>query len=261
LLIKDYSFMPNIRIIPRLDIKGENLIKGIHLEGLRVLGLPNNFALEYYAQGADELIYMDAVASLYGRNSLAKLISESTKNIFIPLTVGGGIRSIDNIQEVLDSGADKVAINTAAIGNPMIIRDAAQIFGSQSIVISIEAKRIGGNKWEAYTHNGREPSGLDVLDWVSRALDLGAGEVMITSVDREGTRKGYDFELIEKVARIVPAPLIVSGGMGSTNDCIRAVEMGCDGLAIATMLHYKKISIGNIKSDLHRSGITLRPEV
>ena len=160
--------MKNLRLIARLDVKGPNLIKGIHLEGLRVLGKPNDFALKYYEQGADELIYMDSVASLYGRNHLGNIIKEAVKDIFIPLTVGGGIRKIEDVTDILRSGADKVAINTAAVITPKIISEVAQRFGSQCMVSSIEAKKISTERWEVYTNNGRERTGLDVIEWAKK---------------------------------------------------------------------------------------------
>jgi cyclase len=184
--------MASVRIIPRLDIKGPNLIKGIRLEGLRVVGDPHVFALNYYQQGADELVFMDIVASLYQRNSLSDIIRRAADQIFIPITVGGGLRSLPDVHTALRSGADKVAINTAAVQRPTLISEVAQRFGSQCMVLSIEAKRTGPGRWEAYTDNGREHTGLDVLEWVTRGVALGAGEILLTSVDREGTRKGFD---------------------------------------------------------------------
>ena len=172
--------MKNIRLIPRLDVKSNNLIKGIQLEGLRVLGTPNEFALRYYKQGADELIYMDCVASLYGRNNLHDIVEQAARDVFIPLTVGGGIRSVDDANRLLRCGADKVAVNTAAVSNPHLIADIARCFGSQCMVLSVEAKQLGPGHWEAYTNNGREKTGIDVVDWVRRGVALGAGEILLT---------------------------------------------------------------------------------
>ena len=179
-----------IRIIPRLDIKGPNLVKGIHLEGLRVLGKPERFARAYYEGGADELIYMDVVASRYGRNSLLPIIERTAREIFIPLTVGGGLRTMEDIRAALRSGADKVSLNTAAIRNPQLIREAARKFGSSTIVVSIEAIRRPDGSYEAHTDNGRESTGVDACEWAVRAAELGAGELMVTSIDREGTGEG-----------------------------------------------------------------------
>ncbi|MAF20252.1 MAG: imidazole glycerol phosphate synthase subunit HisF, partial [Parcubacteria group bacterium] len=206
--------MSFIRIIPRLDIKGPNLVKGIHLEGLRVLGKPEHFAEYYYENGADELFYMDVVASLYGRNSLLHTIEKTSKNIFIPLTVSGGLRTLDDIRTALEAGADKVSINTAAIQRPELIKEASRKFGSSTIVISIEAIKKSDGYYEAYTDNGREKTGVDVFEWALRVVDLGAGEIMLTSIDQEGTGKGFDLELTKKVSESVPIPVIACGGAG-----------------------------------------------
>jgi len=179
--------MNNIRIIPRLDIKGPNLVKGIHLEGLRVLGKPADFAHYYYENGADELFFQDTVASLYNRNSLHEIITKTAKEIFIPLTVGGGLRNIEDIQSALRAGADKVAINTAAINFPEFISEASQKFGSSTIVVSIEAIKNSDNKYLAFTDNGREYTGVEVVSWARKVEELGAGEIIITSVGNEGT--------------------------------------------------------------------------
>jgi len=251
--------MSNVRIIARLDIKGPNLIKGIHLEGLRVMGSPNKFALDYYNQGADELIYMDVVASLYGRNHLGGIIKDAAKDIFIPMTVGGGIRSIEDAREILRSGADKVAINSAAVSNPKIITDMARQFGSQCMVISIEAKKVEGDHWEVYTDNGRERSGLDVVEWAKFCVSNGAGEVLLTSVDREGTRKGFDIELIKAVSSAVNVPIIASGGMGKPEDLLSVVsEGGADAVAMADIIHYKRAEIGDIRLVAEVAGLGVR---
>ena len=229
----------NIRVIPRLDIKGPNLVKGIHLEGLRVLGRPEEFALGYYNQGADELIYMDVVASLYGRNNLTDIVRRTAENIFIPLTVGGGIRTIDDIREILCAGADKVAINTAAIKNPKLITEAAKKFGSQCIVVSIEAIRRDDRKFEAYTDNGRERTGIDAFAWAQQAVDLGAGEILITSIDREGTRKGFDIDLMSKFTEAINVPVIACGGAGCLEDFAEVILASrVDAVCAASVFHY-----------------------
>lgn len=251
--------MRKIRLIARLDIKGPNLIKGIHLEGLRVIGSPNVHALRYYQQGADELIYMDCVASLYGRNSLGDIVKGAAQDVFIPMTVGGGIRSVDDATYLLRCGADKVAVNTAAVANPRLISDIARRFGSQCMVLSIEAKEIGPDRWEVYTDNGREKTGWDVISWVKRAVSLGAGEVLLTSVDREGTRKGFDVPMIRAVTQEVGVPVIASGGMGKPGDVLDAVlEGGADAVAMADILHYGRATIGDIRSAASTGGIEVR---
>ena len=188
-----------LRIIPKLDIKGPNLVKGMHLEGLRVLGKPAQFAKYYYEQGADEIIYQDVVASLYGRNSLHDIISRTAKEIFIPLTVGGGIRTLEDISSVLRAGADKVTINTAAHENPELISQASREFGKSTIVVSIEAIRQPDGSFQAFTDNGRNKTGREVISWARQIVELGAGEILLTSVDREGTGEGANIELIKQV--------------------------------------------------------------
>lgn len=231
-----------VRIIPRLDIKGPNLVKGIHLEGLRVLGKPEMFAGAYYAQGADELLYQDAVASLYGRNSLTEIIKRTASEIFIPLTVGGGLRTLDDIREVLRAGADKVAINTAAVERPELIREAAETFGSSTILVSIEAIKRSDGSYEAYVDYGRQATGVDALDWARRAEDLGAGELMVTSIDQEGTGKGYDLELTKAVAQKAGVPVIACGGAGSIEHVREVVASGAaDAVCVASLLHYNLI--------------------
>ena len=251
--------MKNIRLVPRLDIKGPNLIKGVHLEGLRVVGDPQVYAQKYYAAGADELIYMDVVASLYGRNNLADLISNTVKNVFVPITVGGGIRSVDDVHRLLRSGADKVAINTAAVARPNLIREVSTRFGAQCMVLSVEAIADGKGGWEAYTDNGREKTGLQVVDWVRQAVDLGAGEILLTSVDHEGTRKGFAVELLQTVAEQVPVPVIASGGMGSVDDLVTVVQQAhVDAIAMADILHYERMDLRDIRQQAGERGIKVR---
>jgi cyclase len=251
--------MAGIRLIPRLDIKGPNLIKGIHLEGLRVVGDPQEHARRYYEQGADELIYMDIVASLYGRNSLREIVSRTAQDVFIPLTVGGGVRSVDDVRELLRAGADKVAINTAAVKRPELITEVSRAFGSQCMVLSIEAKRIGNCRWEVFTDNGRERTGLDVVAWAKQAVSLGAGEILLTSVDQEGTRKGFDIELVRAVADTCSIPVIASGGMGSVDDLANVCQQGhADAVAIADVLHYRRLELGEIKEQASQRGIPVR---
>lgn len=250
--------MKRIRIIPRLDIKGPNLIKGIHLEGLRVVGDPQLYAKKYYDAGADELIYMDIVASLYGRNSLFEIVKKTTQEIFIPLTVGGGIRSTDDVTNLLRAGADKVAVNTAAIQRPQLINEIASRFGSQCMVLSIEAKRTPQGSWEAYIDNGREHTGRDVIEWAQEGAERGAGEILLTSVDQEGTRKGFDVELIHAISKRINRPLIVSGGMGNLDHLKEAVGAGADAVAIAHILHYSQYTIPEIKNYCHSHQIEVR---
>ena len=229
----------NIRIIPRLDIKGPNLVKGIHLEGLRVLGKPELFAKYYYDSGADELIYTDIVASLYGRNNLLDIIRRTANEIFIPLTVGGGIRALEDISAVLGAGADKVSINTAAVNDPEFIKRASRRFGSSTIVISIEAIRQPDGGYLAYTDNGRQETGKEVRAWALRAQEMGAGEILLTSIDKEGTGEGYDVELTRLVSEAVDIPVIALGGAGDVDDVFKVIAEGkADAASMASILHY-----------------------
>lgn len=232
----------NVRVIPRLDIKGPNLVKGVHLEGLRVLGKPEDFAHYYYETGADELLYMDAVASLYGRNSLVDIIKRTAKEIFIPLTVGGGLRSVDDIRTVLRAGADKVSINTAAIHRPELIREASRTFGSSTIVVSIEAIKRTDDTYECYTDYGRETSGIDAFEWAVQAARLGAGEMLVTSIDHEGTGKGFDLELTRRIAESVSIPVIACGGAGKVGHIYDVITQGkADAVSVASILHYNYV--------------------
>jgi imidazole glycerol-phosphate synthase subunit HisF len=234
--------MTVIRIIPRLDIKGPNLVKGIHLEGLRVLGKPSDFAKYYYENGADELLFMDVVASLYDRNSLHDIISKTAKDIFIPLTVGGGLRTLEDIKSVLRAGADKVSLNTAAIKNPKIIEQAVKKFGSSTIVITIEAIKQENGEYYCFIDNGREYTGIEVVSWVKQVQELGAGEIILTSVDREGTGKGFDNELISKVSEIVTVPLIIHGGAGNLVQIKEILnEYDVDAISCSAIFHYECI--------------------
>lgn len=202
---------------------------------------------------------MDSVASLYGRNNLDDIVRKAAKNIFVPLTVGGGIRSMDDARHLLRAGADKVAVNTAATANPQLITDISRRFGSQCMVLSIEAKRTGEGKWEVYTDNGRERTGLDVIEWVQKGVELGAGEVLLTSVDKEGTRKGFDVELVKAVTERVAVPVIASGGMGSSEHLIDVVKRGhADAVAMADILHYKRAHVGDIRNAARSAGIPVR---
>lgn len=251
--------MKNTRLIARMDIKGPNLVKGIHLEGLRKIGDPQLFAQKYYQEGIDEIIYIDIVASLYERNSLLDIVKETTKNVFIPITVGGGIRSVENVKDILRAGADKVAVNTAAIKNPEIISQISNKFGSQCMVLSIQAKQVGNKKWEAYYDNGREKTGIDVVEWAKRGYNLGAGEILITSVDKEGTAKGFDVELMKAVSKTVPIPVIACGGMGCVNDIVEVVNEGySDAVAMAHVLHYGKMTIADIKNEAISRNLSVR---
>lgn len=248
----------SFRLIARMDIKGANLIKGVHLEGLRVIGNPYEFALDYYKQGVDEIIYMDVVASLYGRNNLTEILEHTAQDVFVPITAGGGVRSTADVKKLLRSGADKVAINTAATHNPNLISELAEKFGSQCIVASIEAIKQPDGTWLAFTDNGREKTQRDVVSWAAELETLGAGEILLTSVDKEGTSEGFDYELVQAVSDVVNIPVIASGGFGQPGDVKTVEQAGADAAAFADFLHYKKGDIAQIRQHALQSGINVR---
>jgi cyclase len=248
----------NVRLIARLDVKAPNLVKGVQLEGLRKLGDPNEFARRYYREGIDEIYYEDIVASLYERNSLIEIIERSTHDVFVPVTVGGGLRSVADVEAVLRAGADKVAINTAAIKSPVIVREVADRFGSQCMVLSIQAKK-NGESWEAYYDNGREHSGIDAVGWAQRGQELGAGEILLTSVDQEGTGLGFDLDLIKAVTARVDIPVIASGGMGHPDHLVSVIKEGnADAIAMARVLHYGMYSLEDLRARCGSEGIPVR---
>ena len=238
----------DLRIIPRIDVKNSNVVKGVQFEGLRKLGDPNEFGLRYYNEGAHELIFMDIVASLYGRNSLFDFIARATNEIFIPITVGGGIKSVYDVEQMLKSGADKVAINTAAISNPGLISEVACNFGSQCMVLSIEAKKVHDEKWVAYFDSGREKTDINVVDWIKEGIDLGAGEIYVMSVDCEGRAQGCDIGLAKTISSVCSVPLIFGGGIGNFNHYQELCELKTvDAVSISNVLHYDKLKISNLK--------------
>ena len=247
----------NKRIIARLDIKKNRLIKGVHLEGLRYIGDPKSFAIKYYQEGIDELLLLDSVASLHGRNALPNIIDEITKNIFIPITIGGGINSLDQAKIMFDSGADKITINSHAVESPDLINEIASNFGSQAITISLQIKRIK-NLFNVMTFNGREVSDKNITNWVKEIEERGAGEIMITSIDQEGTLNGFDIELLKFIKEISNLPIICSGGIGSLKDIKDVFNNGSQAVAIASALHYEKISLREIRKELLDSNHKVR---
>lgn len=248
----------HLRIIPRLDIKAPNLVKGVRLEGFRVLGSPSERAAMYYEDGADELFYQDIVASLYQRNSLLDLVEETAGTLFVPLLVGGGLRSVEDIREILRVGADRVALNTAIVERPEFIAEAAEIFGSQCIAATMEVIRHGPGRWEILTDCGRERTGLDALEWIGQCVDLGAGEIVLTSVDRDGTKKGFDIELLAATLARVQVPVVIHGGAGTVDHIIAAASEGASGVVLATMLHYETSSVSQVKRELSEAGVAVR---
>ncbi len=247
------------RVIARLDIKGNRLVKGIHLEGWRFLPEhPNEYCYKYYLQGVDEIIYVDAVASLYNRDSLKEIIKKTTDNVFVPITVGGGIRTVEDAYDILRSGADKVAICTQAVKNPEIISEIAGKFGNQCMVLSIQAKKNQNGSFSVWYDVAREKTEIDVVEWAQKGEELGAGEILLTSIDHEGLERGMDTELIALVSKAVKIPVIASGGLGKANHFVEAIESGADAVAIAKALHYDKLSIKDIKTEASKHQIKVR---
>lgn len=240
------------RLVARLDVKGPNVIKGIHFEGLRVVGNPNEIARRYYENGAQELLFIDTVASLYGRNNLKELVAETAKDVFLPMTVGGGIRRVSDARALLSAGADKIAVNTAAVARPELLSELANEFGSQCVVLSVQAKRDGGS-WEAYTEAGREHSGMDAISWICEAQELGVGELLVTSVDQDGTGKGFDLALASAVSDIATVPVIFGGGFGHTNDIVGLQTTSpVEAVAVGRAAHWDGAHFGQLSAELRR---------
>jgi len=248
----------NIRIISRIDVKNNYVIKGIQFEGLRKVGDPLEIAQKYYQQGIDEIIFMDAVASLYERNNLFEIINNAAKHVFTPITIGGGIRKLDDIEKALNSGADKIAINTQAVKKSSFINQASRIYGSQAIVGSIEAKKTG-NTWEAYIDAGRERTGKNAIEWAKELESEGAGELLVTSIDMDGTKNGFELELIHLISNSVSIPVISSGGAGNIEDIISLCKnTDTSGVAIASIFHYEDYSINQVKKGMIKNKFEIR---
>lgn len=249
--------MSHLRLIARLDVKAPNLVKGIRLEGLRVVGSPAEHAARYAREGADEIHYQDIVASLYGRNSIEELVSETASEVFIPLMVGGGLRSVEDVRKMLRAGADRVSLNTAVVTDPGIIRAAAEVFGVQCICVAIEAIRTGAG-WEAMTDCGREHTGRDVIAWAEEVVAEGAGEILLTAIDRDGTKSGFDLDLLTQVLERVDVPVVIHGGAWTVDHLVEAAEAGASGVAIASMVHLGTRTFDGIKRELAARGVVVR---
>ena len=246
------------RVVARLDVKPPNVVKGIHLEGFRRVGNPQDLALRYYLEGADEIFYQDVVASLYQRNSVDEILRLCVRDVFIPKTVGGGIRQLVDAKRVMRAGADKISINTAAIARPSLITDLASELGSQAVVVTVEVKRHN-KRWLVMTDSGREHTGVDLLEWTSSLEGLGAGEVLLTSVDRDGTQRGFDIDLLREVRPVTKLPIVIHGGGLTPEHVIEAATGGADAVALASSLHFGHSSIGQVKHALVLAGIDVRP--
>jgi len=251
------QMVTHLRIVARLDVKAPNLVKGVRLEGLRILGAPSDFAARYYANGADEIHYQDIVASLYGRNSLRDLVRTTASTLFIPLMVGGGLRSVADVREMLRAGADRVSLNTAAIARPALIEESARIFGIQCVCVAVEAVRVSGG-WEAMTDCGRERTGRDAIAWAAEAVALGAGEILLTAIDRDGTRAGMDLDLLAALRDRVDVPILLHGGAWTTAHVVDAARAGASGVELASMLHHGATEIAELKRDLAEAGVEVR---
>lgn len=247
------------RIIPCLDVEGGRVVKGIHFVDLRDAGDPVELAAFYDREGADELVFLDITASHEGRDTRIELAGRTGDEVFIPYTIGGGIDSLDDIRDILKAGADKISVNTAAVNEPALITSAAERFGSQCVVVAIDGRGRGDGAWEVFTHGGRTPTGVDVQEWARKVEALGAGEIMLTSMDRDGTRLGYDIPMTAAVCEAVSIPVIASGGAGSLEHLAEAIEQtGCDAVLAASIFHYKEHAIRDAKEFLASRGIEVR---
>ena len=247
------------RIIPCLDVKDGKVVKGVHFENLKIAGDPVENASFYNKEGADEIVFLDISATIEGRQTMIDVVKKVAEVVFIPLTVGGGIKNVADIEKILQSGADKIGINTAAVKTPSLIEEGAKRFGSQCIVVAIDGKKIEEDKWEVYIESGQTPTGIDVVEWVRKVENLGAGEILLTSIDRDGTQKGYDIELTRKVSENVGIPVIASGGAGTLEHLAGVVTEGkASAVLLASMLHYRQVTISQIKNFLNEKGIPVR---
>ena len=247
------------RIIPCLDVKEGRVVKGTNFFGLRDAGDPVELAAKYDLEGADELVFLDITASVEERATMRDVVDKTASEVFMPLTVGGGIRTVEDVRKMLQAGADKVSFNTAAIKNPSILRECATLFGRQCTVLAVDAKRVGDNKWEVYINGGRTPTGLDVLEWVREATELGAGEILLTSMDADGTKDGYDIALTRAVSEAVSVPVIASGGAGKLEHFYDVLTEGkADAVLAASVFHYGQFRVREVKEYLRERGVEVR---
>ena len=250
------------RIIPCLDVSGGRVVKGVNFVGLRDAGDPVEIAARYNAQGADELTFLDITATSDARDLLLHQIEAVASQVFIPLTVGGGVRSVDDVRRLLNAGADKVSFNSAAVANPQLIADASAKYGAQCIVVAIDAKRREGGGWEVYTHGGRKATGLDAVQWAVDMARAGAGEILLTSMDRDGTKSGFDLALTRAVSDAVTVPVIASGGVGNLDHLAEGFLQGhADAVLAASIFHYGEYTVGQAKQHLAARGIAMRPDL
>ena len=252
--------MRSVRVIPCLDVDAGRVVKGVNFVGLRDAGDPVELAARYDAEGADELVFLDITASSDARDTMVDVARRTAENVFIPFTVGGGVRSVEDARRLLRAGAEKVSVNTAAIDRPELVAEMAAEFGAQCVVVAVDARRREGGGFEVYTHGGRTPTGLDAVEWARRAAELGAGEILLTSMDRDGTKEGFDLELTRAVADAVPVPVIASGGVGTLAHLVDGViEGGADAVLAASIFHFGEHTVAEAKSELERAGVIVRP--
>ncbi|HEY4253750.1 MAG TPA: imidazole glycerol phosphate synthase subunit HisF [Roseomonas sp.] len=248
-----------LRVIPCLDVKDGRVVKGVNFLSLRDAGDPVEQARTYDAEGADEITFLDIAASAENRDTILDVVSRTAAQVFIPLTVGGGVRSVEDVRRLLLAGADKASINSAAVAEPELVGRAAEAFGSQAIVVAIDAKRVAPDRWEVFTHGGRRATGIDAVAWAARMAGLGAGELLVTSMDRDGTKQGFDTDLLRAIRRVVRLPLVASGGVGSTDHFVAGAEAGATGLLAASVFHYGELRVADAKAALAAAGLPVRP--
>lgn len=247
------------RIIPCLDVRNGKVVKGVNFEGVKDVGDPVEYAEEYNRQRADELVFYDITASFEGRGVFLDVVRETAKKVFVPLTVGGGIKTVDDIKEALRAGADKVSVNSQAVQNPQLIKDGADIFGSQCICLGVDAKKIADKKWTVYINGGRVDMGLDLIEWVKKAEQFGAGEICLNSIDADGTKAGFDIEMLDAVCKAVNIPVIASGGAGKIDDFSEVFEKtGATAALAASLFHFKELTVGEVKVHCKNKGIIVR---
>ncbi len=248
-----------LRVIPCLDVKDGRVVKGVNFVALRDAGDPVEQARAYDREGADEVTFLDIGATHENRDTMYDVVSRTAAEVFIPLTVGGGVRSVEDVRRLLLAGADKTSINSAAVTDPDLVRRAAEAFGSQAIVVAIDARKVSDGRWEIFTHGGRKPTGIDAVAWAARMETLGAGEILLTSMDRDGTKTGFDLELLAQVRAAVRLPLVASGGVGTVEHFVAGARVGATGLLAASVFHYGEFRIGDAKAALAAAGFPVRP--
>lgn len=247
------------RIIPCLDVKDGRVVKGVQFVNLRDAGDPVEVAKKYSDEGADEITFLDITASHENRDTMIDVVKRTASEVFVPLTVGGGVRTLEDVRNLLLAGADKIAINTAAVNNPQFVKKAADKFGSQCIVVAIDARSNGKDKWEVYTHGGRNPTGIDAVEWAVKMESLGAGEILLTSMDKDGTKDGYDIKLTKTISRAVKIPVIASGGAGNIDHLVEGINSGeADAVLCASIFHYGEYTISEAKQYLQSKGVLVR---